>query len=149
MLDAHSPVNGGIYRDWAAGGEWYSCSIRKLPTGVRIFTHIPNAGYVGVGIVTGEPMPFVEATVDIDGQQRRLADLPLDGNYVYASGDEWVVPVRWLNHRPREKAFWKTGMFANQNSAAKLRNRFTLDQLSSEFGLDDDAAESDKITTGR
>lgn len=133
----------------AGGGEWYSRSIRKLPPGARIFTHIPKAGYVGVGIVTGEPMPFAEATVDIDGQQHRLADLPLDGNYVYDSGDEWVVPVRWLNHRPREKAFWKTGMFANQNSATKLRNRFTLGQLTSEFGLDDDdAAESNKITTG-
>ena len=134
----------------AGGGEWYSRSIRKLPPGARIFTHIPKAGYVGVGIVTGEPMPFAEATVDIDGQQHRLADRPLNGNYVYVSGDEWVVPVRWLNHRPREKAFWKTGMFPNQNSATKLRNRFTLDQLTSEFGLDDDgAAESDNITTGR
>jgi hypothetical protein len=50
------------------------------------------------------------------------------------------VPVRWLKQRPREKAFWKTGMFANQNSATKLRNRFTLDQLTAEFGLDEDAA---------
>jgi hypothetical protein len=95
---------------------------------------------VGVGIVTSEPMPFAEATVDIDGQQRRLVDLPLSGNYVYASGDEWVVPVRWISHRPREKAFWKTGMFANQNSATKPRNRFTLDQVTAEFGLDDDSA---------
>jgi hypothetical protein len=50
-------------------------------------------------------MPFAEATVIIDGQQRRLADLRLTGSYVYSSGDEWVVPVRWLSHRPREKAF--------------------------------------------
>lgn len=28
-------------------------------------------------------------------------------------------------------------MFANQNSACKLRNRFTLDTLYSVFGLDD------------
>jgi hypothetical protein len=124
----------------AGGGEWYSRSVRKLPTGARIFTHIPKAGYVGVGIVTGEPMTFAEATVDLDGQQHHLADLPLNGNYVYASGDEWVVPVRWLKHQPREKAFWKTGMFANQNSATKLRNRFTLDELTTEFGLDDDTA---------
>ena len=27
---------------------------------------------------------------------------------------------------------------ANQNSATKLRNQFTLDQLVAEFGLDDD-----------
>jgi hypothetical protein len=127
----------------AGGGEWYTRSIRKLPAGARVFTHIPKARYVGVGIVTGDPMPFAEATVDIDGQQRRLADLPLDGNYVYEGGDEWIVPVRWLKHQPREKAFWKTGLFANQNSATKLRNRFTLKQLTAEFGLDDDAAESD------
>lgn len=95
---------------------------------------------MGVGIVTGEPTSFADAAVDIDGQQHHLADLPLSGNYVYASGDEWVVPVRWLNQRPREKAFWKTGMFANQNSATKLRNRFTLDQLTAEFGVDEDAA---------
>jgi len=31
-------------------------------------------------------------------------------------------------------------MFANQNSATKLRNRFTLDQLTAEFGVDEDAA---------
>ena len=31
-------------------------------------------------------------------------------------------------------------MFANQNSATKLRNQFTLDQLTAEFGLDDDSA---------
>jgi hypothetical protein len=28
-------------------------------------------------------------------------------------------------------------MFANQNSACKLRNRFTLDALYSEFGIDE------------
>jgi hypothetical protein len=54
------------------------------------------------------------------------------------------VPVRWLTHRPREKAFWKTGLFASQNSATKLRNRFTLEQLTAELGLDhDDAAKPD------
>jgi hypothetical protein len=126
----------------AGGGEWYSRSIRKLPVGARIFTHIPKGGYVGVGIVTGDPMPFAEATVDINGQQHHLAGLSLDGNYIYSSGDEWVVPVRWLKYRPREQAFCKTGMYANQNSATKLRNRFTLDQLIAEFGLDD-AAEPD------
>jgi hypothetical protein len=133
----------------AGGGEWYSRSIRKLPIGARIFTLIPKAGYVGVGFVAGEPMPFSEAIVETDGQQRRLAECPLQGNYVYPSGEEWIVPVRWVKHRPREQAIWKTGMFANQNSATKLRNRFTLDQLTAEFGLDDDGTvESNTIVTG-
>jgi len=39
-------------------------------------------------------------------------------------------------------------MFANQNNATKLRNRFTVDQLTAEFGLDEDgAAEPHKIAT--
>jgi hypothetical protein len=130
----------------AGGGEWYSRSIRKLPIGARIFVHIPKNGYVGVGFVTGDPMPFPEAIVDVDGEQCRLADLPLDGSYVYPTGEEWIVPVRWAKHRPRGQAFWKTGMFANQNSATKLRNRFTLDQITSEFKLDEDSAAESDIT---
>jgi len=122
----------------AGGGEWYSPSIRKLSAGARIFTFIPKAGYVGVGIVTGDPMPFAEATVDIDGRKGLLAGLQLASNYVYTGGDEWVLPVRWLKHRPRERAFWKSGLFANQNSATKLRNRFTLEQLTAELGLETD-----------
>jgi hypothetical protein len=94
-----------------------------------------------VGTITGAPAPFSDTVVELAGEQRRLADLPLVGNYVYPGGEEWVVPVRWIKHKPRERAFWTTGMFANQNSATKLRNRFTLEQLITEFGLDD-AAES-------
>ena len=38
---------------------------------------------------------------------------------------------------PREQAVWKNGMFANQNTAAKLRQKFTIEQVTDEFGLDD------------
>lgn len=128
----------------AGGGEWYSRSLRKLPVGAQIFAYIPKTGYVGVGVVTGDPMPFDKATVEVDGQKHALHALPLKGSYVYAGGEEWVVPVRWVRSRPRGQAFWKTGMFANQNSAAKLRNRFTLDLLTAEFGLGkDDVSQSD------
>jgi hypothetical protein len=50
-----------------------------------------------------------------------------------------------MAHPPaRLKAFWKTGLFASQNGATKLRNRFILQQLTAEFGLDhDDAAKPD------
>jgi hypothetical protein len=56
----------------AGGGEWYSRSIRKLSAGARIFTRVPKADYVGVGIVTGEPMPFAEVTDgSTTGHERR------------------------------------------------------------------------------
>jgi len=47
------------------------------------------------------------------------------------------VPVEWIITRPRELAIQKKGLFANQNSACKLRNRFTLNTLYTEFGLED------------
>jgi hypothetical protein len=61
--------------------------------------------------------------------------------------DQPVSRAGPMAHVPaREKAYGKTRLFANQNSATKLRNRFTLEQLTAEFGLDhhhDDTAKSD------
>jgi hypothetical protein len=121
----------------AGGGDWFSRTIRNPPVGARVFTHIPKSGYVGVGEVLGEATPFDSATVEIDGEQRKLADLPLVGGYQHVGGDEWVLPVRWIHTRPRTEAIWQPGMFANQNSATKLRNKFTLEALIREFDLGD------------
>jgi hypothetical protein len=52
---------------------------------------------------------------------------------------EYVVPISWHQSRPRENAVWAKGMFAKQNSACKLRNRFTLEQLATAFNLDEDS----------
>ncbi|UFU01838.1 hypothetical protein LQF12_09945 [Ruania suaedae] len=43
--------------------------------------------------------------------------------------------MRWIHTVPREEAFWKPGMFANQNSACRLRNQFTIEQVETAFGL--------------
>jgi hypothetical protein len=130
----------------AGGGEWFSRTLRSLPVGARVFTHIPKVGYVGVGTVTGEPRPFADAALIVGGDSRRMAELPLQGGYrpenasPASEGDteerrEWVVPVDWEQSVPRERAFWRTGLFANQNSACKLRARFTIDEVSRHFGI--------------
>lgn len=109
-------------------------------------THIPKVGYVGVGTVSGEPQPFEDAALTIDGESRRLADLSLEGTYRRAEGSaerdgedrrEWIVPVTWERAVPREQALWRPGFFANQNSACKLRARFTIDEVSRHFGIID------------
>ncbi len=139
-------------RDWddarryafvsAGGGEWFSKTIKKLPIGARIFACIPKRGYVGVGTVTGPAEPFGAATVTVDGTPQALASLPLKGSYRHPSlpndedATEYVVPVSWEQARPREEALWAKGMFANQNSACKLRNQFTLEQLAAAFKLE-------------
>ncbi len=127
----------------AGGGEWFSRSLRKLPEGGRIFACIPGVGYVGVGTVSGESRPFEEAVVTVDGQDVLLADQPLKARYQHKhlpdgeESREYVVPVNWAETRPRTDAYWVKGMFANQNSACKLRNKFTLEQLAHAFDLDD------------
>jgi hypothetical protein len=125
----------------AGGGEWFSRTLRGLPLGARVFVHIPAVGYVGVGEVAGAPQAFDEAVLQIDGQDRRLRDLDLKGSYSHAiaaagqDGREWIVPVRWTQTRPAAEAFWRTGLFANQNSACKLRAKFTIDEVGAAFGL--------------
>lgn len=122
------------------GGQWFSRTLRKLPIGARIFVHIPKAGYVGVGTVIGEARRFDQAFVEVDGAETPLHDLPLIGSYRHEGDDEdwnaeWVVPVAWIKTVRRERAVWKNGMFANQNTAAKLRQKFTIEQVTEEFGL--------------
>jgi hypothetical protein len=126
----------------AGGGAWFSRTLRSLPVGGRVFVHIPQVGYVGTGTVTGEAIRFDDATVVIGEQPRKLAELLQADRYHHTGADdedtaEYVVPVEWGNTRPREQAVRRKGMFANQNSACKLRNRFTLDALYSEFGIDE------------
>lgn len=127
----------------AGGGKWFSGTMKNLPVGARVLVCIPKTGYVGVGQVLGEAKRFVDATVQIDGDERRLADLTLVGDYRHPGDDvdddhaEWVVPIEWQHTVPRAHALWKPGMFANQNSACRLRNQFTIEQVTSAFGLED------------
>jgi Endonuclease NucS len=127
----------------AGGGVWFSKTLRSLPEGARVFVCIPKTGYVGVGYVIGPAQQFDDAVVTVDGVARGLASLELRGSYHHSQGvegedtAEYVVPVRWEHTRPREQAVWQRGMFANQNSACKLRNRFTRDALAAAFGLED------------
>jgi hypothetical protein len=134
-------------RDWddavrygfvaAGGGAWYSRTLASLPVGARVFVNIPKVGYVGVGEVIGQGGPADSfALADENGVATPFRELPLKGAYVHTSGEaEWVVPVRWTVTVPQERAVWEKGMFANQNSACKLRSRFTLDRLTAAFGL--------------
>jgi hypothetical protein len=124
----------------AGGGEWFARTLRGLPMEARVFVCIPKLGYVGVGTVTGDAQRFSDAVVTADGERARMAELQLQGRYRHSDnddrGDEYIVPVEWIKTVPRDQAVWQRGMFANQNSACKLRNKFTIDVLATAFGLD-------------
>lgn len=142
----------GVGRSWedaraygfvsAGGGEWYSRTLKSLPVGGRVMTCIPKKGYVGVGEVIGPAVPYEQAAVEINGELVPLQDQRLAGNYQHepsvdgSDSREYIVPIRWMETVPEAQAFWKGGMFANQNSACKLRNQFTIDEVSRRFGVD-------------
>lgn len=149
--DWYVSFGDGLGRSWtdglkysfvsAGGGDWFSRTLRRLPSGSRIFVNIPQTGYVAVGQTTGEATPFPEAMVEVDGSKVRLADQELHARYQHDPRDgedttEYVVPVQWTVAEPKERAFWEKGMFANQNSACKLRQEFTLEKLHEHFGID-------------
>lgn len=126
----------------AGGGQWFTRTLRQLTPGSRVFAHIPKEGYVGVGEVLAPVVAVNEFTVEVDGQSVPILAVPLVATKMGQNADnpdlaEHLVRVKWLNTRPRAQAFWRAGLFANQNIACKLRNKFTIDTLTAEFGLAD------------
>lgn len=111
--------------------------------GARVFVNIPGTGYVGVGEVTAETRPVKEFSVKVDGQEMPILDAPdLGASNMARNADdpdksEYLVRVNWIEVLPREEAIWEKGMFANQNTVCKLRNRFTLDRLRERFELEE------------
>lgn len=142
----------GTGRSWAdaakygfvsgGGNAWYSRTLKNLPEGARVFACIPGSGYVGVGTVVGSATRFDALSVPFDGVQTVVSSLPLAGKYAYEGDEddaiaEWAVAIEWTHSVPKGEAFWRTGMFANQNTVAKLRQAFTIEQVTAAFGLDD------------
>lgn len=125
----------------AGGGTWFTRTLKVLTPGVRVWACVPNEGYVGVGVVRSESTPVRDFGIQIDGKERPLLELPLRATAMNHDVDdpersEHVVAVDWIKTLPIEDAVWEKGMFANQNSACKLRNRFTLDRLYEVFGIE-------------
>jgi hypothetical protein len=55
---------------------------------------------------------------------------------------EYVVPVSWIKTVARESSFWEPNLFANQNTAGRLRDTETIARLEQHFGLTGNGGES-------
>jgi hypothetical protein len=125
----------------SGGGRRYTGPLYNLFVGSRIFVHIPNSGYVGVGIVRSEPIPVDQFTVEVDGNPVPILEAPLETPDLADHAREQAyfehfIRVDWLRAVPRNQAVWEAGMFANQNIVCRLKNAFTLRRLSERFDLD-------------
>lgn len=151
--DFYISVGEGVTRSWddmrqygfvsGGGGRWYSKTLDLLSPGKRVFACIPGTGYVGVGEVVDESRPVTEVEIEMNGVAKPLLDLPLGAPKMGEFRDdpqkiEHVARVEWIHTLSRKEAIWETGMFANQNTVCRLRNRFTLERLYDRFGLDEE-----------
>jgi hypothetical protein len=134
------------------GDPWYSRTLNHLEPGHRVFVNIPQTGYVGVGIVTESAQPVKDFVVDVGGKPTPILDLPLRADMARDVDDpekcEYLVRVRWLETIDPGQAYWQTGMFANQNTACRLTNRFTLEKLYQRFNVseeDEDAQAAELV----
>lgn len=127
----------------AGGGKWYVKSLGQLFPGARVFAMIPGKGYLGVGKVLDSVRSIMDFTVkDKDGQDKAILNENLKAEFIKNNYDnpemcEYLVRIQWEKTNPENKAYWEKGLRANQNSAFKLKNSFTLERLVKHFGLED------------
>jgi hypothetical protein len=149
--DFYISFGNGPQRQWedarkygfvgGGGDPWYSRTLNALKEGHRVFVHIPGQGYVGVGEVAGTARPINEFQVQADGDKKvPILEAPLTAQSMDHDLDdpdkcEYVVPIDWLKTRPLEDAYWEQKLFANQNTAARLRDTETIERLEQHFEL--------------
>ncbi len=124
------------------GGKWYIQTLKHLFPSARVFANIPGRGFVGVGEVLEEVVPVNKFTIDLNGKDVPILKAPLETRDMGKDADdpelsEHLVRVKWIKAVDREEAYWEKGLFANQLTACRLRNQFTIDRLTQHFGLDD------------
>ena len=128
----------------AGGGEWYTSRLHQLEPGHRVFVYIPKGngvgGYVGVGEVTGKAVMAKDFMVEGDSGKAaylELTDSPGASQHLDDPAmAEWVVPVSWIESRGKDEAVKDSDFFANQNSAVKMTHGYTLERLTSAFGVE-------------
>lgn len=146
---------GGEHRSWddarkygfisAGGRDWFSRTLRLLQPGGRVWVNRPGMGYVGVAEVLGAPVPATDFQVETPQGSRLYLDVGEISEHLasYARQPdrmEYFVPVRWLKTVDERDAVRETGLFGNQNSAAKPTTPgwvSTVNYLKARFGLDD------------
>jgi len=146
---------GGEHRSWddarkygfisAGGGDWFSRTLKLLESGGRVWVNRPGMGYVGVAEVLGPPVPATEFKVETSQGSRPYLDVGnvserLASHARQPDRMEYFVPVRWLKTVDERDAIRETGLFGNQNSAAKPTTPgwiSTVNYLKDRFGVDE------------
>lgn len=125
---------GGDNRSWedarryrfisAGGSTWYTQTLKLLSPGDRVRVKIPKTGYVGVGRVVDEVVPFKDFMVSTsNGPVPAGQVLKFAAHYAATADDpengEYFVRVRWLDTVDERHAVNEIGFFGNQNTVCQ------------------------------
>lgn len=94
----------------AGGGRRYIDHARRLKVGDKIFAYLSGHGYVGLGEVVSEAVPFTDFVPD--GQSESLPNLPLTATVDAERMNspercDWCAAVRWIHAVDRDDAVLK------------------------------------------
>ncbi len=125
----------------AGGGAWYSRTLQLLGPGDRVWVKIPDVGFVGVGRAAGRAQPastFTLSTPTGDAPALQVLNGATYHRELVNDSErcEYFVPIRWRQTVPKERAFYETGLFGNQNAVCKPTTpkwRSTVDRLKQKF----------------
>lgn len=126
----------------ANGGSWFTKSMQSVYVGDRVWVHIPQKGYVGVGIVKEESQPAKSAVFELNGNLFKFTELPLLGKYETEASEEeqeYLIKIEWIKTYDVGTAIWESGFFANQNSVCRPQNdkwEYTIGRLRSEWEIE-------------
>lgn len=124
------------------GGKWYSRTLKKLFPGARIFCMIPGCGYVGVGKVKEKAVPAKDFEVEYNGENISILEAPTKSNGLDYKIDDlddcfYFVKIDWIQTVDVKDAYWEKGLKANQNTAFKLRSKYTIERLVKFFDIEE------------
>jgi hypothetical protein len=121
----------------AGGSKQYIDAIRKLRPGDRVFAYVTQAGYVGLGEVTSEAVPFPDFKTS-SGKPLAGMELatPISLDAIHdAEQGEWCVGIDWLATVERDKAVLRS--LAYRGTLKQIRRKEVVEQLLEEFGIPD------------
>jgi hypothetical protein len=116
---------------------------RRQKDPLRPLTRDEQLGLERLGRARTEPAARVaraKALLAVDGIETPILQAPLQAPQMDKNADdpelcEYLVRVSWTKTFPVNSAVWEKGMYANQNTVTKLRNKFTLDRLAERFEI--------------
>jgi hypothetical protein len=119
----------------AGGGKRYIDAAKKLKVGDKVFAYLSGHGYVGLGEVTAEAMPFKDFTPA--DQSKPLPELPLVAKLQHErlnDPERWdlCAAVKWIKTVNRDEGVLKSR--AHLGTVSRIRQPDLVVELLKHFG---------------